>query len=73
MTTECEKCKPHRGDRFVWYVCLFIAGWMTSAWMTPEPRFAACVEVMPKQHSTYDMTKQQKNRWIKYYLSKGEK
>lgn len=35
----------HRGDKFVWYVCLFITGALFGAWLTPEPRFAACTEI----------------------------
>jgi hypothetical protein len=60
----------HRGDKFVWYVCLFITGALFGTWLTPEPRFAACIEI-PKQSQRLPVTKAEKSAFIQYYSNRG--
>ena len=55
-----------KADRFVWWVCLFFMGTLFGSWLTPEPRFAACIEI-PKKQSKYPVTKAEKAAFIRYY------
>ena len=55
-----------KGDKFVLLVCVFIAGWLAGTWMTPEPRFAACIEI-PKKVQAYPQSKAEVRRFINYY------
>lgn len=41
-----------RADKFVWYVCIFMMGWIVGVWTTETPKFAACVEI-PKKPVMY--------------------
>lgn len=68
--------KPrHMIDAIVFFFCLaaFIwwIGFELGAYSERIRKEAACVAIPPVK-SFYDMTKKQRNRWIKYYLSKGE-
>jgi hypothetical protein len=60
-----------RADKFVWYVCLFMMGWIVGTWMTPEPRFSACIEI-PARKVEYPTTKAEVAKFIKAYHAQGK-
>jgi hypothetical protein len=58
-------------DKVVGWVCIFVAGWLVGTWVTPEPKFAACVEI-PRKPVSYPATKREMQQFIKAYHSQGE-
>ena len=69
--------KPARQmiDSIVFFLCLGIGmvylGFELGAYSERIRKEAACVAIPPVK-SFYDMSKKQRDRWIKYCLSKGE-
>ena len=57
-----------KADRYVFYTCLVIAGFLLGQWSMPEQKLGACVE-MPSKHMSLN---QDQGAWIKYYRSKAQ-
>ena len=57
-----------KADRYVFYTCLLIAGFLLSQWSVPEAKLGACVEMPSKVRSL----SQDQGAWIRYYRSKAQ-
>ena len=55
-----------KADKYIGWFALFVAGWLAGAWITPEPKFAACIEV-PKKVQTLPQTKAEVAGFVRYY------
>jgi hypothetical protein len=57
-----------KADRYVFYTCLLIAGFLLGQWSVPEAKMGACVEMPSKMRSL----SQDQWAWIKFYRSKAQ-
>jgi hypothetical protein len=57
-----------KADRYVFYTCLLIAGFLLGQWSVEPQKFSACIEVPAKQASL----SQDQGAWIRYYRSKAQ-
>jgi hypothetical protein len=57
-----------KADRYVFYTCILIAGFLLGQWSVPEAKLGACVEMPGKVRSL----SQDQGAWIKFYRSKAQ-
>ena len=59
-----------KADKYIGWFTLFVAGWLAGAWITPEPKFAACIEV-PRKVQKMPVTKAEKAVFVQRYSNGG--
>lgn len=58
-------------DKVVGWFCIFVAGWLVGGWVTPDQKFAACVEI-PSKPVSYPTSKREMQRGIQAYQEQGK-